>query len=103
MEEALEQTILLIWIAAAGAAALGYAAARWRRQAGWAYLATLLVLLVWHALSLSHPVALLLLLTPGVELAFGSLAGGYLLAVLATVAGLRHAESGDGPRQLDLR
>jgi hypothetical protein len=66
-------------------------------------LAALLGLLVWHALSLSHPTALLLLLTPGVELAFGSLAGGYLLAVLAIVAGLWRAASAEGSRQLDLR
>jgi hypothetical protein len=96
MEEAVGPTILLIWIAAAGAAALGYAAASWRRQAGLAYLATLLGLLGWHALSLSHPMALLLLLTPGAALALGSLAGGFLLAMLATVAGLWHAASADG-------
>jgi hypothetical protein len=91
-------TIIMIWIAAAVAAALGYAAASWHRRAGLAYLATLLSLLVWHALSLSHPLALLLLFIPGVELAIGSLAGGYLLAMLATVAGLRHVASADDPR-----
>jgi hypothetical protein len=47
--------------------------------------------------------ALLLLLTPGAELALGSLAGGYLLALLATVAGLRHAAWADSPRHMDLR
>jgi len=80
-------TIVAILAATLGAGTLGYVLARRNRWAGLLYIAALLGVAVWHFWDLRDPMALLVLLAPGMSTLINAMMAGYLLAVGATVVG----------------